>query len=286
VARLDLDGRADSKFKTVAGNVGALSPVSTLACLNLTGTNVTGWPLAITDGCCIFTDAAHPYCVGKPGADAACVTFVQTTALLAFKASGGAATALALASWRSGTDPCGGAWEGVTCSSGAAPAVTTLNLGVNDGPSRFKTVAGNVGALAPLAQLTYLSLGDTKVAGDVQGMAPLGQLSYLDLGWTEVAGDIKGLAPLVQLMTAGLQNTKVAGDVIGLAPLVQLVALCIDHTEVVGQAAALAPLVHLNYLRLADTAVVGCGAFCAANGSFHTHCDPHPDPLVGCSCRC
>jgi hypothetical protein len=42
----------------------------------------------------------------------------QTQALLAFKASGGAANAEALASWTDGTDPCGGKWAGVTCSGG------------------------------------------------------------------------------------------------------------------------------------------------------------------------
>jgi hypothetical protein len=119
-----------SHCAAVAGNVNALSSISKLSYLNLKGTAATGWPLTITNGCCIFVDAAHPYCFGKAfhrtnATQAACVAFVQTTALMAFKASGGAANDKALASW-SGTDPCGGAWAGVKCSGGAAPTVTRL----------------------------------------------------------------------------------------------------------------------------------------------------------------
>ena len=104
------------------------------------------------------------------GADAACAVAVQAaTALLAFKASGGAATATALASWQPGTDPCGvPKWAGVTCSGGAAPAVTELRL------AGYYDVAGQIGTLAPLAaDLTILGLLYTAAAGDVAGLAPL-----------------------------------------------------------------------------------------------------------------
>jgi hypothetical protein len=131
---------------------------------------------------------------------------------LAFKASGGAATATALASWRSGTDPCGvPKWAGVTCSGGAAPAVTELALsGFND--PKFYHVAGQIGTLAPLAaDLTYLSLGDTDAAGDVAGLAPLVRLTHLDLYGTKVTGQAAALAPLSRLTVLFLQETAVAG---------------------------------------------------------------------------
>ena len=47
---------------------------------------------------------------------------------------------------------------------------------------KLKAVAGDVGALAPLLELKYLSLPDTKVAGDVKDLAPLVQLTDLSLG--------------------------------------------------------------------------------------------------------
>jgi hypothetical protein len=191
----------------VGGGIGALAAVSALSYLNLNATAATGWPLAITDGCCTFVGVARPYCFGKASATAACVAFVQTTALLAFKASGGAANDAPLASWRSGTDPCGGACAGVNCSGGAAPTVTGLDL------SDYSKVdmAGDIGALAPLVQLTWLRLFDTKVTGDVKGLAPLVQLTVLDLTLTKVTGQAAALAPLVRLTRLWLEGTAVAG---------------------------------------------------------------------------
>jgi hypothetical protein len=139
----------------------------------------------------------------------------QTQALLAFKASGGAADGAPLASWRNGTEPCGGAWEGVACSGGAAPAVTGLDLGVYDihgyHHPEFQGVAGDVGALSPLVQLTYMSLYETEVAGDVKGLAPLVQLTHLRLGRTAVGGRAGSLAPLARLVYLDLYGTAVAG---------------------------------------------------------------------------
>jgi hypothetical protein len=181
-------------------------------------------------------------------------------ALLAFKASGGAASDVPLASWRGGTDPCGGgAWTGVTCSGGATPAVTKLVLSED----KFRAVAGDVGALARRVGLTWLNLYGTAVVGDVGALAPLTQLTVLDLRNTEVNGDLKGLAPLAQLTWLGLDRTEVGGDVKGLAPLVQLTWLSLYGTKAGGQAAGLAPLVQLKALWLGGTAVAGCGAFCA-----------------------
>ena len=194
----------------VEGDVKALAPLAELAYMNLNGTEATGFPLAITDGCCNFVDASHPYCVVRPGADAACAAVVQATtqaaALLAFKTSGGAATATALASWRSGTDPCGvPKWAGVTCSGGAAPAVTELDLDDDH-------VAGQIGTLALLAV----------------------DLTYLNLDFTAATGDVKGLAPLVKLTALGLADTKVTGQAAAMAPLSRLTALLLDGTAVAG----------------------------------------------------
>jgi hypothetical protein len=229
----------DAHSTKVSGGVGALAAVSTLVYLDVSGASVMGFPLALTDGCCGFADAAHPYCFGKTGAAPACMPVIQAGALLAFKASGGAATATALASWRSGTDPCG-VWEGVTCSGGAAPAVTGLDF-YGDGSEKFNNVSGQIGTLAPLAA----------------------DLTYLDLRYTTVTGQAADLAPLAGLTVLGLDGTAVAGDVKGLAPLVEL-----------------------TFLSLADTKVAGCAAFCGAGGPFHSHCDPHPDPINGCFCEC
>eukprot|EP01052_Picozoa_sp_SAG31_P042414 SAG31_NODE_6725_length_1909_cov_2.502210_1_plen_234_part_00 len=142
-------------------------------------------------------------------AEAAAQLKAQADALLAFKASGGAATATALASWRNGTDSCGGGtgcghfndttgdptdapcpWVGVTCSGGAAPAVTELRLCGSCGGSgpQFPHVAGQIGTLAPLTHLTVLDLYDTKVTGQAAALAPLKRLTYLDLDGTAVAG--------------------------------------------------------------------------------------------------
>jgi hypothetical protein len=137
----------------------------------------------------------------------------QAETLLAFKASGGAANDAPLASWRNGTDPCGGewpwvpAWRGVACTGGA---VTELELSGYYHPE-LKTLAGDVGALAPLLKLTRLWLSDTKVGGDVKGLAPLTRLTSLELYNTEVGGDVKGLAPLTQLTILGLEKTEVEG---------------------------------------------------------------------------
>jgi hypothetical protein len=206
LAHVDLHGTK------VSGGVGALAVVSALAYLDMSGTAATGFPLTITD-CCTFKDAAHPFCIGKPGADAACAAVVQAaTALLAFKASGGAATATALASWQPGTDPCGvPKWAGVTCSGGAAPAVTGLDLyGGNSG--KFAHVAGQIGTLVPLAtDLTWLNLDGTDAAGDVAGLAPLVKLTFLSLEYTKVTGEAAALAPLSRLTYLSLYGTAVAG---------------------------------------------------------------------------
>jgi hypothetical protein len=262
-----------------------LAPLAELAYLNLHGTEAMGFPLVITNGCCNFVDAAHPYCIGQPGAAAACAAVVQAAtqaaALLAFKASGSEDSMWEISSWRSGTDPCGvPRWAGVTCSGGAAPAVTGLVLYGYD-------VAGQIGTLAPLAaDLTRLDLQDTDAAGDVAGLAPLVRLTYLALGQTKVtghivAGDIADLAPLTGLTELYLGGTAVAGDVKGLTPLVELTRLSLTNTEVAGQAAALAPLTRLTALWLDGTAVAGCAAFCGAGGPFHSHCDPTCD---NCDC--
>jgi hypothetical protein len=108
------------------------------------------------------------------------------------------------------------------------------------------------------------------VAGDVGTLSPLVDLTDLHLTGTKVDGDVKGLAPLVQLAYLSLQNTKVAGDVHGLSPLGQLTHLSLYNTKVVGQAAALEPLVRLAWLNLEGTAVAKCDAFCAVGGqNFH-----------------
>jgi hypothetical protein len=179
-------------------------------------------------------------------------------ALLAFKASGGVATATALASWTNGTDPCGvPKWAGVTCSGGAAPAVTQLLL-YDGGSGKFAHVAGQIGTLAPLAaDLTILDLASTDAAGDVAGLAPLVKLTTLSLQNTKVHGDVKGLAPLVKLTGLGLQNTNVTGQAADLAPLTGLTLLNLDETAVAGDVKGLAPLVELTHLDLINTKVTG-----------------------------
>jgi hypothetical protein len=206
VTRLDLHG------VRLGGDVAPLAGLGALSYLDLNGTAATGWPLATTDGCCTFVDAARPYCVGQPGAAAACVPVIQAGALLAFKASGGAATATALASWQPGTDPCGvPEWAGVTCSGGAAPAVTMLELYGNSG--KFGHVAGQIGTLAPLAaDLTRLVLEGPDATGDVAGLAPLVELTHLILHNTKkVTGRAAALAPLSRLTFLDLEYTAVTG---------------------------------------------------------------------------
>jgi hypothetical protein len=101
-------------------------------------------------------------------------------------------------------------WAGVTCSGGAAPAVTELDL--FDGSGKFNNVAGQIGTLAPLAaDLTRLDLHITDAAGDVAGLAPLVKLTVLDLGNTKVTGEAAALAPLSRLTYLGLYRTVVAG---------------------------------------------------------------------------
>ena len=91
-------------------------------------------------------------------------------ALLAFKASGGAANDAPLASWRNGTDPCGGTkWRGVTCSGGA---------------------------------VTRLELGNTKVSGDVGGEA----LLEIDGHALEVAEQRDEAAAQFMTITSDVQN--------------------------------------------------------------------------------
>jgi hypothetical protein len=142
------------------------------------------------------------FCHGKSNA---------TAALLNFKASGGGfppRNALPLASWRNGTDPCGGKWEGVTCSRGV---VTKLDLSVHIS-GKFKGVAGDLGALSPLVNLTYLDLSYTDVAGDVKDLAPLVQLTFLDLKQLgKLAGQAAALAPLVRLTYLNLDDTGASG---------------------------------------------------------------------------
>jgi hypothetical protein len=112
-------------------------------------------------------------------------------------------------------------------SGGAAPAVTRLVLngysthtfsgGIpysTHGVSKFKAIAGDVGTLAPLRQLTHLDLGGNAVVGDVGALAPLRQLTHLDLDHTGVTGQAEALAPLVLLTFLSLGkhgHTAVAG---------------------------------------------------------------------------
>lgn len=118
----------------------------------------------------------------------------QRAALLAFKASGGAHNVAPLESWTAnGTGPCaaGGAWAGVSCSG---PNVTALDLGATRGHHEFENVAGDVGALAALVQLTRLDLNSCfKAGGQVAVLASLVHLTTLNLADTAVAGDIKSL---------------------------------------------------------------------------------------------
>jgi hypothetical protein len=213
-------------------------------CMRYTGTSAAVWNATCDRG-------------GGCAAGRCTVVPEQIAALLAFKASGGAATATTLASWRSGTDPCGGKgcghrdpstyeptvdapcpWAGVTCSGGAAPAVTGLTL--DDGPSgKFRSLVGDVGTLLHLGDLTILDLALTDVAGEAAALAPLTRLTYLNL-W---------------------------------------------GTKVTGQAAALAPLTGLTGLDLGGTAVAGCDAFCAPGGPFHSHCDQQHG-ADSCYCTC
>ena len=121
----------------------------------------------------------------------------QRAALLAFKASGGAANVAPLETWTAnGTAPCGAGgapWAGVSCSGG--PNVTALDLGTTRGHYEFEHVAGDIGALAPLVQLTRLVLnGCFGVGGQVGDLAPLVRLTTLDLSAVAaVAGDIESL---------------------------------------------------------------------------------------------
>jgi hypothetical protein len=121
----------------------------------------------------------------------------QRAALLAFKASGGAANVAPLESWTAnGTAPCGAggaSWAGVSCSGG--PNVTALDLGTTRGHYEFEHVAGDIGALAPLVQLTRLVLnGCFGIGGQVGDLAPLVRLTTLDLSSiAAVAGDIESL---------------------------------------------------------------------------------------------
>ena len=157
-----------------------------------------------------FTSRGNCACTNGYSGTRCHISAQVTAALLVFKASGGAANDKPLASWN-GTDPCGGAWAGVTCSGGTAPAVTGLVL---DGyvNSAYTTVAGDVGTLSPLVQLTVIRLSNTKVAGDVKGFAPLVRLTVLVLeGTTKVAGRAGALAPLTRLTYIQLQGTAVAG---------------------------------------------------------------------------
>ena len=120
----------------------------------------------------------------------------QRAALLAFKASGGVANVAPLESWTAnGTGPCaagGASWAGVSCSG---PNVTALDLGTTRGHYEFENVAGDIGALAPLVQLTRLVLnGCFGVGGQVGDLAPLVRLATLDLSAiATVAGDIQSL---------------------------------------------------------------------------------------------
>ena len=134
--------------------------------------------------------------VGAGSAQPLQVVQQQRAALLAFKDSGGAANVSPLESWTAnGTGPCaagGATWAGVGCSG---PNVTALDLGTTRGHYEFEHVAGDIGALAPLVQLTRLVLnGCFGVGGQVGDLAPLVRLATLDLSAiATVAGDIQSL---------------------------------------------------------------------------------------------
>jgi hypothetical protein len=107
-------------------------------------------------------------------------------------------------------------WAGVACSggvwTGAAPAVILLDL-YDGGSGKFNNVSGQIGTLAPLADLTGLDLTFTNAAGDVAGLARLAQLTALVRHSTKVTGQAPALAPLTRLPTLDLIGTSVAGDV-------------------------------------------------------------------------
>ena len=52
----------------------------------------------------------------------------------------------------------------------------------------FQGVAGDVGALAPLRQLTTLILDGTAATGDMKALAPLRQLTWVSVRDTAVTG--------------------------------------------------------------------------------------------------
>ena len=99
----------------------------------------------------------------------------------------------------------------MTCSAGAAPTVTRLDLNGYHHHGFHPGLKADIGALAPLVLLAYLDLSYTGVTGDVKGLVPLVQLTVLYLSGTKVAGEAASLAPLVRLTSLWLWNTAVTG---------------------------------------------------------------------------
>jgi hypothetical protein len=129
-------------------------------------------------------------------------------ALLDFKAGGDAASRIRLRSWGAESEPCGaagwnavgsasgggGGWWGVMCD-GVGGRVTVVDLYGGSG-----SVVGDVGALAPLGELRWLSLRTNRgVVGDVGRLGSLAELRTLWLDYTSVHGEVGALAGLGHL---------------------------------------------------------------------------------------
>jgi hypothetical protein len=131
--------------------------------------------------------------------------------------------------------------------------------------TEYKGIAGDIGALAPLTQLTTLNLDETNVAGDLHGLAPLVKLTELNLYATNVDGNLQAVVPMVELKHLGLSNTRVSGRAEVLAPL------------------------HLTNLRLLGSAVTGCDAVCERtprDGTVETTVRGCSGSWIDCYCHC
>ncbi|CAE7209073.1 inlA, partial [Symbiodinium microadriaticum] len=118
-------------------------------------------------------------------------------------------------------------------------------------------VTGSLQALAEMPELQELWLEGTKVVGDLQPLFKLTKLKLLLLKNTDVTGSLQALAEMTEMQTLWLDGTKVAGDLQPLSKLTMLKQLLLMNTGVTGSLQALAEMTELRKLSLHGTKVAG-----------------------------
>ena len=171
-----------TNFRTLTGDISALSSLTSLQTLNLNDTSVSGDISALSSLTSLQTLSLNDTSVSGDISALSSLTSLQTLSMYGTSASGDISALSSLTS------------------------LQTLSL-------NNTSVSGDISALSSLTSLQKLSLNNTSASGDISALSSLTSLQTLSLNNTSASGDISALSSLTSLQTLSLNDTSASGDI-------------------------------------------------------------------------